>query len=62
MPNSYQYSQKGTDLSSLIIRFMGGLLCGGLLGVCVYWVTELKGVWLFIFTGAVIGGLISLFW
>jgi len=62
MPNSYQYSQKGTDLSCLIIRLMGGLLCGGLLGVCVYWVTELKGVWLFIFTGALIGGLISLFW
>jgi hypothetical protein len=62
MPNSYQYSQKGTDLPCLIIRFMGGLLCGGLLGVCVYWGTELKGVWLFIFTGALIGGLISLFW
>ncbi len=41
---------------------MGGLLCGGLLGVSVYWVTELKGVWLFVLTGGLIGGLISIFW
>jgi hypothetical protein len=62
MPNSYQHSQKDTDWSPLIIRFMGGLLCGGLLGVSVYWVTELKGVWLFVLTGGLIGGLISIFW
>ena len=62
MPNSYQHSPKVTEWSCLIIRFMGSLLCGGLLGVCIYWITELKGLWLFVLIGALLGGLIGLFW
>jgi hypothetical protein len=62
MCNDYRDSQKSTDRSCPIIRFMFSLLCGGLIGRGVYWVTELKGVWLFVFAGALLGGLISLFW
>lgn len=62
MPNSYKSSPKVTEWSCLIARFMVGLLSGGLIGVCIYWIMELKGLWLFLLIGTLLGGLTGLFW
>jgi len=70
MHKNYQNSQKDRWRLLSIIRLFISPLCGGLLGACLYWIVEfapysisvLKGVWLFVLAGILLGGLIGLCW